>query len=121
MWWPGIAGRRLDTMRPRRPRRSGKAYYVYILSSATGVLYTGVTNDLRRRLHEHRTGSVPGFSRRYAVHRLHYFESTPDVLSAIAREQQIKGMLRAKKLVLIRSVNPTFSDLAADVEEDPLH
>jgi putative endonuclease len=94
---------------------------VYILSSATDVLYTGVTNDLRRRLHEHRTGLVPGFSRRYGVHRLLYFESTTDVHSAIAREKQIKGMLRAKKLALIRSVNPTFSDLAAEWEEDASH
>jgi putative endonuclease len=94
---------------------------VYILSSATDVLYTGVTNDLRRRLHEHRTGLVPGFSRRYGVHRLLYFESTTDVYSAIAREKQIKGMLRAKKLALIRSVNPTFSDLAAEWEEDASH
>lgn len=99
------------------PRMSGKAYFVYILSSAPGILYTGVTNDLRRRLHEHRTRSVPGFSQRYAVHGLIYFESTPDVRSAIAREKQIKGLLRAKKLALIRRSNPTFRDLAAEWED----
>jgi putative endonuclease len=90
---------------------SGKGYFVYILSSPTGILYTGVTKDLRRRLHEHRAGAVPGFSRRYEIHRLLYFESTPDVRSAITREKQIKGMLRAKKLALIRRANPTFRDL----------
>ena len=96
------------------PPLLGRDYFVYILSSPTGVLYTGVTNNLRRRLHEHRTGSIPGFSRRYRVHRLLYFESTPNVHSAIAQEKKIKGMLRAKKLALIREVNPTFRDLAAE-------
>jgi putative endonuclease len=97
---------------------AGRLYYVYILSSATGTLYTGVTNDLRRRVEEHREGLFAGFTCRYRVHRLVYFERTPDVRSAIAREKQTKGMLRVKKLALIRSANPTFSDLAAEWEED---
>ncbi len=91
---------------------SGKDYFVYILSSTTGILHTDVTKDLSRRLHEHRAGAVPGFSRRYEIHRLLYFETTPDVRSAITREKQIKGTLRAKKLALIRMANPTFRDLA---------
>ena len=89
-------------------------YYVYILSSETSVLYVGVTNDLRRRLEEHRLGRATGFSKRYRTTRLVYFEETADILSAIAREKQIKSWRRTKKLSLIRSANPKFRDLAED-------
>ncbi len=85
---------------------SERTYYVYILSNVHRTLYTGVTNDLARRLHEHKHGLVPGFTSRYGIDRLVYFETTSDVGAAIEREKQIKGWLRAKKLALIESANP---------------
>ena len=80
-------------------------FYVYILASRGRVLYVGVTNDLQRRVYEHKHKIVPGFTQRYYITRLVYFEETSDVKSAIAREKQIKGWLRAKKLELINAVN----------------
>lgn len=86
-------------------------YAVYILASRSRVLYVGVTNDLVRRVWEHRNASVPGFTQRYRVHRLVYFEHTTDVLAAIAREKQIKGWRRDKKVALIESSNAEWRDL----------
>jgi putative endonuclease len=76
------------------------------------VLYTGVTNDLKRRVYEHKHGSVPGFTARYRVNRLVYFESTENVRAAISREKQIKSWTRAKKLDLIVENNPMWRDLS---------
>jgi putative endonuclease len=87
-------------------------YYVYIMASRSRRLYTGVTGDLERRICEHRLGVVPGFTHKYRIHRLVYYESTSDVRAAISREKQIKGWLRAKKVALIESVNPTWQDLS---------
>ena len=92
-----------------RPR----SYYVYILSSDRGVLYVGVTNDVQRRLAEHQQGKVEGFTSRYRVRRLVYFEETRDIRSALEREKQIKSWRREKKLALIRGANPKFEDLSA--------
>jgi len=89
-------------------------YYVYIMTNKSRTLYTGITNDLQRRAHEHKRGLVPGFASKYRITRLVYFEVTPDVRCAIAREKQIKGWLRAKKVALIESVNPEWKDLSAD-------
>ena len=89
-----------------------KTYYVYILSSRYRALYTGVTGDLKRRVFEHRHKLVEGFTKQYNISRLVYFESFTDVHAAIAREKQIKGWSRAKKLALIRSRNPDWKDLA---------
>jgi putative endonuclease len=75
-----------------------KEYYVYILASKRGVLYTGVTNDLERRVYEHKNKLVDGFTKRYNITQLVYFESTKDVTAAITREKQIKGLLRSKKV-----------------------
>jgi putative endonuclease len=75
-------------------------------------LYVGVTNDLERRVHEHREKLLEGFTKRYNIKHLVYFESFPDVRAAIAREKQIKGWSRSKKLGLIRSRNPDWKDLA---------
>ena len=88
---------------------------VYILSNRrNGVLYTGVTNDLRRRLSEHRSGLDPSsFTARYNLDRLVYFETTSDIRAAIEREKQIKGWLRRKKIALIEAVNPEWQDLAS--------
>jgi putative endonuclease len=89
-------------------------YYLYIVSSPSHVLYIGVTNDLARRVFEHRHKQIPGFTRRYNVTRLVYFEETSDVRSAIAREKEIKAWRRSKKTALVDSVNPRWLDLAAD-------
>jgi putative endonuclease len=78
------------------------------------TLYTGVTNDLERRVAEHIQGQVKGFTSRYHLNRLVWFESYRDVNDANAREKTIKGWLRSKKLDLINSVNPDWKDLAAD-------
>jgi putative endonuclease len=94
--------------------RGMRAYYVYILASRSGVLYVGMTNDIARRVAQHRAGSPAGFSRRYHVHRLVHVEEAPTARAAIAREKQVKGWSRAKKLALIGSANPSWSDLAAD-------
>ena len=92
------------------------AYHVYILANATGVLYTGVTNHLERRTEQHKRGLVAGFTKNYEVHRLVYFEAFGDVRNAIAREKQIKGWRREKKLALIRKMNPEMRDLAEDFQ-----
>ena len=88
-----------------------KIYYVYIMTNKSRTLYTGVTNDLKRRVFEHREHLVPGFTKRYNITRLVYYEQTDDVHSALAREKQIKGWLRKKKVALIESVNPVWQDL----------
>ena len=95
------------------PRTTPRSYFVYIPSSDRGVLYVGVTNDLPRRLAEHQQGMVEGFTSRYKVHRLVYFEETRDIRSALEREKQIKSWRREKKLALIREANPKFEDLSA--------
>lgn len=92
-------------------------YFVYILSSDTGVLCTGVTNNLERRLHEHQQKLTPGFTSKYNITRLIYFEETSDIQSAIAREKEIKSWRRSKKLALIRALNPQFLDLSTALDE----
>lgn len=80
-----------------------RSYYVYILASLSKVLYTGVTNDLERRVREHKEKTFGGFTARYNVHRLVYVEEYDDVHAAITREKQIKGWKRIKKINLIES------------------
>lgn len=88
-------------------------YYVYFLTNWNNrVLYVGVTNNLERRLYEHKHELVDGFTKRYHVHKLVYFETTPDVRSAIAREKQIKRWTRAQKNKLISESNPDWRDLS---------
>ena len=89
-------------------------YYVYILSNRSKTLYTGVTNDLIRRVYEHKQKLIPGFTQKYNIDKLAYYEETVDVTAAIAREKQIKGWLRVKKIALIESMNPEWRDLSAD-------
>lgn len=91
-----------------------KAYWVYILSSGRGVLYTGVTGDLAGRVAQHKRGEVEGFTKRYHVTRLVYYEEYAYIEDAILREKQLKGWLREKKLALIREMNLEFKDLSAD-------
>jgi putative endonuclease len=93
---------------------SEKAFYVYVLASKSRRLYVGVTSDLERRLFEHKSKLVDGFTKHYNIDRLVYFEQTADVLSAIAREKQIKSWNRSKKITLIEAINPTWEDLSAE-------
>ena len=90
-----------------------RTFWVYILGSRSGTLYVGVTNDLERRLAEHRMGLTGGFTSRYEVNRLLYFEQTSDVVSALEREKQLKAWSRHKKVALIESIDPGWKDLSA--------
>jgi putative endonuclease len=94
-------------------------YWTYIMASEHRTLYTGVTNDLERRLFEHRQGDVEGFTRRYNCHRLVYFEAADDPITAIAREKQIKGWVRERKVALIEKGNPEWRDLSAQWRRCP--
>ncbi|MBQ8493576.1 MAG: GIY-YIG nuclease family protein [Alistipes sp.] len=90
-------------------------YYVYIMGNASRTsVYTGVTNNLQRRVQEHKAGIVPGFTSRYKCNRLLYYEDYQDIRTAISREKQIKGWTRAKKENLIATMNPDYVDLMAD-------
>lgn len=89
-----------------------KSYAVYIMTNNSGTLYTGVTNDLARRLAEHKSGKGSLFTARYRLTRLVYFEVTDDLSAAREREVQIKGWLRRKKIALITGMNPTWRDLS---------
>ena len=91
-------------------------YYVYILTNeASTVLYTGVTNDLKRRVFEHRNHVVPGFASRFNVHRLVYYEMGGDISSAMKREKAIKGGSRRRKMQLVDEFNPTWRDLYDEI------
>jgi putative endonuclease len=89
-------------------------YYVYIMASKSRTLYTGVTNNLERRVYEHKHKLMPGFTAKYNITRLVHYEVTNDIRDAIAREKQIKGWLRAKKIALIEAENPNWRDLSED-------
>lgn len=90
-------------------------YFVYILSNWNdSVLYIGVTSNLPRRLYEHRNGLVDGFTKKYNIHKLVYYEHTNDVYSAISREKQLKKWNRSKKDFLIQRMNPQWKDLSED-------
>ena len=91
---------------------SQREYFVYLLASKTHRLYVGVTNDVVRRVFEHKTGTASRFTRRYGITRLVCVESTTSIGEAIAREKQIKGWLRQKKIALIEAKNPGWLDLA---------
>ena len=97
----------------RIPYNAPMECFVYILTNERGnVMYIGVTSDLRRRLYEHKTGAFEGFTKRYNVHKLVYYEETSDIREAIAREKQLKGWSRAKKNALVESMNPEWRDLS---------
>ncbi|MEA3025251.1 MAG: putative endonuclease [Alphaproteobacteria bacterium] len=88
------------------------SYFVYILASKIGgTLYVGVINDLVRRIYEHRNGLADGFTKKYAIHRLVYFEQHSDIEAAIQKEKQLKNWNRAWKIRLIEETNPNWSDL----------
>ena len=91
-----------------------KEYYVYIMTNKSRTLYTGVTNNLMRRVYEHKHKLVKSFSSRYNLQFLVYYETSSSIHSAIEREKQIKGLLRAKKIALIDSLNPKWKDLSEE-------
>ena len=89
-----------------------KQYYVYIMTNKSRTLYTGVTNNLTRRVFEHKHHLVDGFTKKYNITKLVYYEETNDIREAIAREKQIKGWLRKKKIAIIEAMNPEWEDLS---------
>ena len=92
-----------------------KDFYVYIaVNRHNNVMYVGVTNNLVRRMFEHRSGMIDGFTKRYNINKLVYFEQTSDVIAAISREKEIKKWRREKKDLLITSINPEWTDLSSD-------
>jgi putative endonuclease len=92
-----------------------RVYHVYIMASASRRLYIGVTGNLARRVHQHRTGQFEGFSKKYQMKRSVYVEATSEIQTAIQREKQIKGWLRARKIQLIEAFNPEWRDLGVDL------
>jgi putative endonuclease len=97
--------------------RDEKRYFVYIMTNPSRTLYTGMTNNLRRRVREHRLKLTPGFAAKYNITRLVYFESFEAVRNAIEREKQIKACTRAKRLALVESTNPKWDDLAREWDQ----
>jgi len=91
-----------------------RVYYVYVLASDTGTLYVGVTNDLERRVSEHKLGLVKGFTKKYKVSRLLDYEEFSNIYEAIEREKEIKRWRRDKKIALVEEGNPGWIDLAKD-------
>ncbi len=92
-----------------------KSYYIYILSSKTGTLYVGVTNNLEKRVYEHKNKLIPGFTSKYNVNRLMYYQEFNHIDQAIEMEKKIKGWTRQKKIDLIKSMNPHIKDLAKEM------
>ncbi|MBV6402144.1 MAG: hypothetical protein CNIPEHKO_02450 [Anaerolineales bacterium] len=91
-----------------------KSYFVYIMTNRSKTLYTGVTNNLERRVYEHKNKLVAGFTSKYNITKLVYYEETSNVHAALAREKQIKGWLRAKKIALIEAENPEWKDISLE-------
>jgi putative endonuclease len=89
-------------------------YFVYIMANLARTLYTGVTNDLERRVYEHKKKLVPGFTARYSLNKLVYCEAGENIYEVIRREKQIKGWFRNKKIKLVESINPEWKDLGVD-------
>jgi len=96
-----------------------RPYFVYILSSDSRVLYTGITRDLIRRVAQHRSGEIGGFTKKYRIRRLVWYECHESPLSAISREKQIKGWRRSKKIDLIESHNEGWLDLGDSLGRGP--
>ena len=95
-----------------------KSYYVYILTNRTRTLYTGVTNNLERRVYEHKHKLIPGFTSKYNIDQLVYYEETNSIHVAIEREKESKSWFRHRKVELIESKNPNWRDLSADWRMD---
>ena len=91
-----------------------KSYFVYIITNRSKTLYKGVTNNLERRVYEHKNKLVAGFTSKYNITKLVYYEETSNVHAALAREKQIKGWRRAKKIALIEAENPEWKDISLE-------
>ena len=126
---PACAARPLvhQARHPERSEGSGpgardpfakRAMFVYIMTNRSGTLYVGVTNDIARRVREHRDQRPGSFTTRYRLDRLVYVEQTESVRAALVREKQLKGWVRRKKLALIATTNPTWADLATSWFEE---
>jgi putative endonuclease len=102
-----VSRKGLNAMRPEEKR-----YYVYIMASLSLTLYTGVTGDLYHRALQHKAGEIEGSTKKYHINRLVYYEPFKYVNNAIAREKQVKAWTRAKRLALIKTMNPAWQDLA---------
>ena len=89
-----------------------KRFYVYIMTNKSGTLYIGMTNNLERRVLEHKSLEAAGFTRKYKITRLLYYEEYPTAAAAIEREKRLKGWVRARKVALIEAENPEWRDLA---------
>ncbi|NMC47590.1 MAG: GIY-YIG nuclease family protein [Chloroflexi bacterium] len=89
-----------------------KKYYIYIMSNLSRTLYIGITGNLYRRIYEHKNKTIPGFTERYNVTKLVYYEEFESVISAITREKQVKKWRRSKKVDLVDSMNPDWDDLS---------
>jgi len=87
-------------------------YYIYILTNKSNTLYVGVTNNIQKRLYEHKNKLINGFTKKYNLNKLIYFETYQNINDAIKREKQIKGWTRKKKIDLIKTKNPNFNDLS---------
>ena len=92
-----------------------RRYFVYITSSISKKIYIGVTNNLKRRITEHKEGKIEGFTKKYKIKRLVYYKETSDIRATIAREKQLKGWIREKKIKLIEKENPSWRDLYDDL------
>jgi len=103
---------------PASPMRSERSYWVYILASRIGgTLYIGVTNDLVRRVYEHKMGLADSFTKKYVIHRLVYFEQYNDIEAAILREKRLKKWNRSWKIQLIEELNPNWDDLYPQIAQ----
>lgn len=91
-----------------------RQYHVYIMTNFSKTLYIAVTSDLKKRVYKHKNKLIEGFTKKYNITKLVYFEETEDVNAAISREKQLKGWLRKKKIALIESTNPSWRDLSED-------
>ncbi len=98
-----------------------KEYYVYIMTNLSGTLYIGVTNNLIRRVYEHKNKLIPGFTSKYNISRLVYFESTTDIKSALNYEKKLKTWNREKKIALIKQKNPKWKDLGEQWYEEKMN
>ncbi len=91
-----------------------RTFYVYIMANQSRTIYTGVSNDIFRRVQQHKEKTYPGFTSKYNINKLVFYEECPDSYTAITREKQIKGWLIIKKINLIEKNNPNWHDLSAD-------
>jgi putative endonuclease len=105
----------MNLIEQRSARRFQRCYFVYILANLRGALYTGLTDDIRKRMLEHKSGTFEGFTKKYKIDRLMYFETYNDSKAAATREQQIKKFRREKKIALFAESNPKWKDLTEEL------